>query len=96
MGNYDILIKSYENVLEKKSENGDVEAIKLSINAMKTLNDKTDDEIYALFSTGAFNDILKGYCKKALGNCKFDKKQIDAVMDELKWLLDTISVKDIL
>lgn len=96
MGNYDILIKSYEDVLEKKSDNCDVEAIKLSINAMKTLNDKTDNEICALFSTGAFNDILKGYCKKALENCKFDKKQIDAVMDELKWLLDTISVKDIL
>jgi len=96
MANYDILIKSYENVLEKKSDNGDVEAIKLSINAMKTLNDKTDDEIYALFSTGAFNDILKGYCKKALENCKFEKKQIDAVMNELKWLLDTSSVKDIL
>lgn len=96
MANYDILIKSYENVLEKKSDNGDVEAIKLSINAMKTLNDKTDDEIYALFSTGAFIDILKGYCKKALINCKFDKKQIDAVMDELKWLLDTLSAKEVL
>jgi len=96
MANYDILIKSYENVLEKKSDNGDVEAIKLSINAMKTLNDKTDDEIYALFSTGAFNDILKGYCKKALENCKLEKKQIDAVMDELKWLLDTRSAKEIL
>ena len=96
MANYDILIKSYENVLEKKSDNGDVEAIKLSINAMKTLNDKTDDEIYALFSTGAFNDILKGYCKKALENCKLEKKQIDAVMDELKWLLDTRGAKEIL
>lgn len=96
MANYDILIKSHEDILEKKPEKCDVEAIQLSINAMKMLNNKTDDEICAIFSTGAFNNILKGYCKKALENCKFDKKQIDAVMDELKWLLDTSSIKDIL
>lgn len=96
MTNYDLMIQSYENVLEQKPEKCDVEAMKLSINALKTLNNKTDDEIYAIFSTGAFNDILKGYCKKALENCEVDKKQIDAVIDELKWLLDTCSVKDML
>lgn len=96
MANYDILIKSYEDIWEKKPEQCDKEAMKLSINAMKTLNNKTEDEICAIFSTGAFNDILKGYCKKALENCEVGKKQIDAVMDELKWLLDTRSVKDIL
>ena len=43
MANYDLMIQSYENVLEQKPEKCDVEAIKLSINAMKTLNNKTDD-----------------------------------------------------
>ena len=80
MANYDIMIQSYEDVLAKNPEKCDVEAMKLSINAMKTLNCKTEDEICALFNTGAFNDILKGYCKKALENCKFDTEQIDAVM----------------
>ena len=63
---------------------------------MRMLNHKTDSEICAIFSTGAFNDILKGYCKKAIENCELDKKQIDAVMDELKWLLDTCNAKEIL
>lgn len=96
MANYDILIKSYEDILEKKPDKCDVEAMKLSISAMKTLNNKSDDEICALFSTGAFNDILKGYCKKALVNCEFDKKQVDTVIDELKWLLDTCNAREIL
>lgn len=96
MANYDIMIQSYEDVLVKNLEKCDVEAMKLSINAMKTLNGKTEDEICALFSTGAFNDILKGYCKKALENCDFDKKQIDSVMEELRWLLDSYSVKQVL
>lgn len=96
MANYDLIIQSYEDILAKKSDRCDVDAMKCSINAMKTLNNKTDDEICAIFSTGAFNDILKGYCKKALENCKFDKKQIDAVMDEIKWLLDTYNAKQLL
>lgn len=96
MANYDIIIKSYEDILEKKPDKCDVEAMILSISAMKTLNNKSDDEICAIFSTGAFNDILKGYCKKALENCEFDKKHIDAVMDELKWLLDTYNAKQVL
>ena len=96
MANYDIVIKSYEQVLENKAKDCDVDAIALSINAYKTLNNKSDDEIYAIFGTGAFNHILKGYCKKALENCEFDKKTVDAVMDELKWLLDTCNAKQIL
>lgn len=96
MANYDIMIQSYEDLLANKPESCDVEAINLSINAMKTMNGKTEDEICALFNTGAFNDILKGYCKKALENCKFDTKQIDAVMETLRWLLDTYDVKKVL
>lgn len=96
MANYNLMIQSYEDILAKKTDKCDVEMIQLSINAMKTLNNKTEDEICAIFDTGAFNDILKGYCKKALENCKFDKKQIDTVMDEIKWLLDTCNVKQIL
>ena len=95
MANYDIMIKSYEDVLENRAEECDVEAIALSLNAYKILNNKSDDEICAIFGTGAFNHILKGYCKKALANCEFDKKQVDAVMDELKWLLDTCNAKQI-
>ncbi len=96
MANYDLTIQSYEDILAKKPDRCDVEAMKRSINAMKTLNSKTDDEICAIFSTGAFNDVLKGYCKKTLENCKFDKKQIDAVRDEIKWLLDTCNAKQLL
>ena len=96
MANYDVMIKSYEHILVEKAENCDVEAITLSLNAFKTLNNKSAEEIFALFNTGAFNDILKGYCKKAMENRKMDKEQINAVMDELKWLLDTCNAKQML
>lgn len=42
-----------------------------------------------MFDSGAFSDILKAYCKKAMQNCKIDDDTIDRVMREIKWLLDT-------
>lgn len=50
MANYDLMIQSYEDILTKKPDKCDVEAMKLSINAMKTLNNKTDDEICAILA----------------------------------------------
>ena len=41
-----------------------------------------------MFDSGAFSDILKAYCKKAMQNCKIDDDTIDRVMSEIKWLLD--------
>lgn len=96
MANYDLMIQSYEDILAKKPDMCDAETVKLSLDALKTLNNKTDDEICAIFNTGAFNDILKGYCKKAMENCKLDKEQIDAVMAEIKWLLDTCNARQML
>ena len=61
MANYDIMIKSYEDLLANKPESCNVEAINLSINAMK-----------------------------------IDTEQIDAVMETLRWLLDTYDVKKVL
>ena len=42
-----------------------------------------------MFDSGAFNDVLTAYCKKAMLNCKIDDEIIDKVMGEIKWLLDT-------
>lgn len=96
MLNYDILIESYEDVLKRKPEKCDVEAMKCSISAMKTLNGKSEEEVCALFNTGAFNGIVTGYCKTAMKNCELSEEQMEAVISELKWLFDTKGAKDVL
>ena len=48
-----------------------------------------------MFDSGAFSDILKAYCKKAMQNCKIDDT-IDRVMSEIKWLLDTEKASQII
>ena len=46
------------------------------------------------FDTGNYNDIAKAYFERAMKNCDVDKKTIEAVLDELKWLLDTVSASE--
>lgn len=88
MGNYDIFIQSYEQFLDKDDADIDKKLIQQKINAMKTVNNKTPEEIRAIFNTGAFNDIVKDYFRKAMENCGIEERQIYDVMQELKRLFN--------
>ena len=47
------------------------------------------------FDSGNYNDICKAYFERAMKNCDVDKKTIEVVLEELKWLLDTVSANEI-
>ena len=47
------------------------------------------------FDSGNYNDIAKAYFERAMKNCAVDKKTIDEVLSEFKWLLDTVSASEI-
>jgi hypothetical protein len=57
------------------------------------LGTSSDDMIYDMFDSGAFNSIVKGYVALALKNADTDKKTADAVKQELHILFDTIKAK---
>lgn len=67
------------------------EHIKTTIECDMFLAKQTQDGINELFNSGAFNQICKGYCEKAMGNCQLDKDTIDQVMRELEFLFSTIT-----
>ena len=50
---------------------------------------------YDEFDSGNYNDIAKAYFERAMKNCAVDKKTIDEVLSEFKWLLDTVSASEI-
>lgn len=50
---------------------------------------------YDEFDSGNYNDIAKAYFERAMKNCDIDKKTREAVLDELKWLFDTVSANEI-
>lgn len=96
MNGYEMLAQSYEKLLEKQPEMDPTEKenINRTVKSLRLIADKTEEDIDEIFGTGAFNDICKGYFRKAMVNCKLDEETVAAVMDEFKWLLDTMSAQD--
>ncbi len=56
----------------------------------------TQDQIYDLFDSSAFNTIVKDYVKLALKNTETDEETSEKIMQELRWLFDTKSSKEVL
>ena len=66
------------------------------IRALEPFAEQTDEKIIKMFDSGAFNEVMTAYCKKAMLNCKVDDETIDKVMSEIKWLLDTEKASQII
>ena len=62
----------------------------------RLLADLNDDELYRLFDSGAFNDIVKAYCETAAKKTGLNYEQTAALLEELKILFDFKGAKDIL
>ena len=90
---YREMIKMFEQTLIKT--NIDESIIKAEIKALEPFADRTQSEIYKMFDTGAFNDILKAYCKVALVESGINTSDIDTVLQILNYLLETITSGEI-
>ena len=55
-----------------------------------------ESQRYDLFDSSAFNDIVKAYVKLALKNTEIDEEKTEEIMQELRWLFDTKSSKEVL
>lgn len=85
MNSYEVLAKAYEKRIQQDKER-DTKEIREKIAALRCMG---NIDPCTLFNTGAFNDICQKYAQKAMENCKISEKQIAAVMEEMRWLLDT-------
>lgn len=97
MDGYEYTIDTYEKFVEAHPELDDSVKcdLQLKIEAMKVFTGKSAEFVDALFNSGAFNDICKGYFKRAMENCSVGKETVNAVLDEFAWLLDTMSAGDV-
>lgn len=71
------------------------EDAKIDTKIFQFLKDCTEEEICTLFDSGAFNDIVKAYCKKALEISGVDVERKLMVMGNLKSLIDLVPAKEI-
>lgn len=96
MNRFQLDIESYKQMLENNSKDIDRDYIMSEIKALEPFAERTEEEIIKLFDSGAFNEVMTAYCKKAMLNCKVDDETIDKVMGEIKWLLDTEKASQII
>lgn len=55
-----------------------------------------DSQLYDLFDSSAFNDIVSGYVKLALENTETDEEKTGQVIQELRRLFDTVKSREII
>ena len=95
MLNYDFMIEAYQQVLKKNENDSNiVEHMNGKLAAFRLLNGRTEDEIYNLFNTGAFNDIVYSYVKSAIGNAGYAKYK-NEILEELRFLFGAVGSKEI-
>ena len=93
-----IIYKLWADNYKKLLETGkiDKETAEQNIKIFDFLSTCDTDDICALADTGAFNDIIRAYCRKSMTNLDLDEKTVTAVMSELNWLFDMVNAKNIL
>lgn len=52
-------------------------------------------DFYRMFDTGAFNEIIKAYTRKALQGTGADEETISKAMNELRWIFDTMQANEV-
>ncbi len=91
-----LFVQSYERLLEETTNEEVKKAIQMQIDATKSVCNKTANEICAMYDTSYFNDITSAYAKRAMTNVGISNDDINSVLEEIKWLHDTVSAKEII
>ena len=93
MDGYRIMAESYKKAVEqgKLTE----EEARPHIKAFELLGELTQEDLYTMVDTTAFNEIIKAYCRRALREASVDKNIEEDVLTQLKLLFDEMRAKEV-
>lgn len=94
MNGYAMMADSYKTLVKQGKVK--LEDVQKDIKVYEFLSTCDQEDLLSLVNSGAFNSIIKAYCKKALQESGAGEDIKDSVMDELRWLMDTKTAKEIL
>ena len=94
MNGFKIMANSYKLLVEQ-GEMTEEEA-KRSIEIYEFLATCNQDDFCQMVDSSAFNDIIRAFLKKAIKGAELDEMSEDKVMNELHYLFDDLSAKDVL
>lgn len=93
MNGYEMVAQGYKQLVEQGKMTAD--QAQPEIRVLDFLGACDPDDIYRMVDSSAFNDIIKAFCKKALLSANVDPDTADSVMDELRWIMDTMTSKEV-
>lgn len=90
MNGYKMSADSYR-ILKKRDPKADVDS---NIKVLDFLATCTQEDIYNLFNSTAFNNICMGYVKMALNDfLEFDEYTKDRIINNVRYKFDTVTAK---
>ncbi|MDD3138648.1 MAG: hypothetical protein PHX08_06725 [Lachnospiraceae bacterium] len=93
MKGYEIMRDSYVKLMnEGKISKEDAEP---EIRIYDFLSTCSQDDLYRLVDSSAFNDIMKGYMNQAIKNAKLKREDERRILNELRYLFDEKTAKEI-
>ena len=93
MNGYTVMADSYKKaIVQGKISKEDAEP---EIRIFEFLSTCSQDDIYRLVNSSAFNDVIKAYMNKAIKNFKLIKEDEERVLNELRYLFDEKTAKEI-
>ncbi|MBO4421319.1 MAG: hypothetical protein J5783_05780 [Lachnospiraceae bacterium] len=93
MNGYEITAQSYRILLERGQIGREEAERKIAV--FDFLKSCSRAQIYDLFDSSAFNSIVRDYVSLALKNTGICKETSEKILQELRWLFDTTSAREV-
>lgn len=94
MNGFKMMADSYRHLVEQGKISK--EQAKRNIEIYEFLATCDTDDFCCMVDSSAFNDIIKGYVKLAVKNADIDQQSQEKVIDNLRWIFDEKSAKEVL
>lgn len=94
MNGFKSIAEGYRNLVKQGKITE--EQAKRNIEIYEFLATCDTDDFCTMIDSSAFNDIIRGFVKLAVKKADLDQKSQEKVIDQLRWLFDEKTAKEIL
>ena len=98
MNGYELNANAYRETLKQQGDSLPQEvkaSVEREIKILDIMAKLDEKERRMIFDTGAYNDIVKTYCKKAMEMHEMSEEDIQAVLGNIGYLFDTIRATEL-
>ena len=93
MNGYTLMADSYRKAVEQGKLTQ--EEARPNIKVYELLAELTQEDLYRMVDSTAFNEIIKTYCRRALREASVEESVEENVLTQLKLLFDEMTAKEV-